>query len=235
MNQPAENVLIIDDDAELGEMLDRYLVREGFTVLAAPDGLTGIGTLRESGAAIVVLDVTMPGIDGFETLRRIRAFSAVPVLMLTARGDDIDRIVGLELGADDYLPKPFNPRELAARLRAILRRNRAPAADEASDSRRLLVGDVALDTGSRRVTRAGHVLELTATELAIATTLLRAAGEVVSRDRLSQEALGRRASPLDRSLDTHVANLRRKLGPGNDGTPLIRTVRGRGYQYVLPP
>ncbi|MCK6371437.1 MAG: response regulator transcription factor [Gammaproteobacteria bacterium] len=106
---------------------------------------------------------------------------------------------------------------------------------EASDSRRLLVGDVALDTGSRRVSRAGRVLELTATELAIATTLLRAAGEVVSRDRLSQEALGRRASPLDRSLDTHVANLRRKLGPGNDGTPLIRTVRGRGYQYVLPP
>jgi two-component system response regulator CpxR len=235
MTEAAETVLIIDDDAELGDMLGRYLAREGFVVLGAPDGVSGIDLLQRQRATIVVLDVTMPGIDGFETLRRIRAFSAVPVLMLTARGDDIDRIVGLELGADDYLPKPFNPRELAARLRAILRRARAPLAGESAGTRRITVGDVTLDAGSRRLARDGQAIELTATELAIAASLLRAAGQVVSRDQLSQEALGRRASPLDRSLDTHVANLRRKLGPGSDGAPLIRTVRGRGYQYVLPP
>lgn len=235
MSAAPETVLIIDDDAELGEMLGRYLAGEGFAPVHAADGATGISTLRVAGAAVVVLDVTMPGIDGFETLRRIRTFSAVPVLMLTARGDDIDRIVGLELGADDYLAKPFNPRELAARLRAILRRSRATAPAEPTHRLRLAVGDVVLDTGSRTLTRGGRAIEVTATELALMAVLLRAAGQVVSRDELSQDALGRRASPLDRALDTHVTNLRRKLGVGADGAPLIRTVRGRGFQFVLPP
>lgn len=235
MKDGVAKVLIIDDDTELAEMLDRYLVGASFAVVTAPDGLSGIDTLQRDGAAIVVLDITLPGIDGFETLRRIRSFSTVPVLVLTARGDDIDRIVGLELGADDYLPKPFNPRELSARLRAILRRSRPAAADGTDTPRHLQVGDVTLDTGSRMLQRGGKGLDVTATELAIIFLLLRQAGQLVSREQLSREALGRRASPLDRSLDTHVANLRRKLGPGPDGEPLIRTVRGRGWQYVLPP
>jgi two-component system response regulator CpxR len=184
----------------------------------------------------MVLDIGLPGIDGFEVLRRVRAASGMPVLMLTARGDDVDRIVGLELGADDYLAKPFNPRELAARLRAILRRaRRPPAGRDAGSVRRLAVGDVVLDPASRAVTRRGAPVDLTATEFAMAETLLREAGHVVTRESLSEAVLGRAWSPLDRSLDTHVANLRRKLGPAPDGGPLIRTLRGRGYQYVLPP
>jgi two-component system response regulator CpxR len=227
-----DRVLLVDDDTELCDMLVRYLGQDGFRVAAVHDGEAAVATIRRAEPGIVVLDITMPVLDGFEALRRIRAFSAVPVLMLTARGDDVDRIVGLEIGADDYLPKPFNPRELSARLRAILRRTRSPAAP---GDRRLVVGDVSLDPGGRTVARAGQPLAVTSTEFAIAELLLKDAGQVVSKDTLSAQALGRRLSPLDRSLDTHVGNLRRKLGPGPDGAPLIRTIRGRGYLYVLPP
>jgi len=227
-----DRVLLVDDDTELCEMLVRYLGQDGFRVAAVHDGEAAVVALRRAEPGIVVLDITMPGMDGFEALRRIRAFSAVPVLMLTARGDDVDRIVGLEIGADDYLAKPFNPRELTARLRAILRRARAAPA---SGDRRLVVGDVSLDPGGRTVVRAGQALAMTSTEFAIAELLMKDAGQVVSKDTLSAAALGRRLSPLDRSLDTHVGNLRRKLGPGPDGAPLIRTIRGRGYLYVLPP
>ncbi len=156
--------------------------------------------------------------------------------MLTARGDDVDRIVGFEIGADDYLPKPFNPRELSARLRAILRRARgAHTSGEPAAERWIVVGDVSLDSGGRAVSRAGQPVPMTSTEFAIAEQLLKAAGHMVTREFLSEQVLGRRLSPLDRSLDTHVGNVRRKLGPGADGAPLIRTIRGRGYQYVLPP
>jgi two-component system response regulator CpxR len=238
VSQPAEDkarVLLVDDDAELGAMLATYLGRDGFGVAAVHDGESGVTAALRDGPAIVVLDIGLPGIDGFEVLRRIRAASPVPVLMLTARGDDVDRIVGLELGADDYLAKPFNPRELAARLRAVLRRARLPPGPDAGPPRRQMVGDVALDPGARSVTRGGKPIALTATEFALAEILLRDAGQLVTREVLSEAVLGRPWSPLDRSLDTHVANLRRKLGAGADGGPLIRTLRGRGYQYVLPP
>lgn len=234
-NDSPPEVLLVDDDAALCAMLARYLGGDGFAVVAVHDGEAAVTTLRQRGTGIMVLDIGLPGIDGFEVLRRVRAVSAVPVLMLTARGDEVDRIVGLELGADDYLAKPFNPRELAARLRAILRRARAPADPDAAPGRRFAVGDVVLDAGARRVARGGQAVVLTSTEFAMAEALLREAGHVVTREALSEAVLGRPWSPLDRSLDTHVANLRRKLGPGPDGGPLIRTLRGRGYQYVLPP
>lgn len=231
-DQNDDRVLLVDDDTELCGMLVRYLGQDGFRVAAVHDGEAAVAAIRRAEPGIVVLDITMPVLDGFEALRRIRSFSAVPVLMLTARGDDVDRIVGLEIGADDYLPKPFNPRELSARLRAILRRARTAPGPGA---RRLVVGDVSLDPGGRTVMRAGQPLAMTSTEFAIVELLLKDAGQVVSKDSLSAQALGRRLSPLDRSLDTHVGNLRRKLGPGVDGAPLIRTIRGRGYLYVLPP
>ena len=233
---PDERVLLVDDDVELCEMLVRYLGQDGFMVASVHDGEAAVAAVRRAEPSIVVLDITMPKLDGFEALRRIRGFSPVPVLMLTARGDDVDRIVGFEIGADDYLPKPFNPRELSARLRAILRRVRAGhAGGEPSIARRIVVGDVSLDAGGRAVSRAGQPVPMTSTEFAITEHLLKAAGQVVTRELLSEQVLGRRLSPLDRSLDTHVANVRRKLGPGADGAPLIRTIRGRGYQYVLPP
>ena len=225
-------ILLVDDDAELCAMLTRYLAPEGFVASAVHDGEAGVTAALRGDARIVVLDIGLPRLDGFEVLRRVRAASPVPVLMLTARGDDVDRIVGLELGADDYLAKPFNPRELAARLRAILRRARAGAGGSAP--RRLAVGDIVLDPGDRSITRGGTALTLTATEFAMAEALLRQAGQLVTKEVLSEAALGRSWSPLDRSLDTHVANLRRKLGPDAAGNPRIRTLRGRGYQYAAP-
>jgi DNA-binding response OmpR family regulator len=230
----AEPVLLVDDDAELCAMLARYLAPEGFAVTAVHDGEAGVAAALAGTAQVVVLDIGLPRLDGFGVLRRLRAASNVPVLMLTARGDDVDRIVGLELGADDYLAKPFNPRELAARLRAILRRARGAPGPGAAP-RRVAVDDLQLDPAARRLTRGGEPVELTATEFAMIDCLLRHAGEPVGRESLSEAVLGRPWSPLDRSLDTHVANLRRKLGPAADGSPRIRTVRGRGYQYVLPP
>jgi two-component system response regulator CpxR len=231
----AEPVLLVDDDVELCAMLARYLGPEGFAVTAVHDGEAGVAAALAGAAQVVVLDIGLPRLDGFGVLRRLRAASNVPVLMLTARGDDVDRIVGLELGADDYLAKPFNPRELAARLRAILRRARTTAVAPGAGPRRLAVDDLQLDPSARRLTRGGEPIELTATEFAMVDCLLRHAGEPVGRELLSETVLGRPWSPLDRSLDTHVANLRRKLGPAADGSPRIRTVRGRGYQYVLPP
>jgi len=230
----AGRVLLVDDDTEPCGMLVRYLGQEGFTVTAVHDGEGGVAAALQATPGIVVLDIGLPGLDGFEVLRRIRARSPVPVLMLTARGDDLDRIVGLELGADDYLAKPFNPRELAARLRAILRRGRPGAVAAAGPAPSLVVGNVVLDAATRSVVRGGVAVVLTGTEFALAEALLRHAGRLVTREALSESVLGRAWSPLDRSLDTHVANLRRKLGPAPDGSPLILTLRGRGYQYVLP-
>lgn len=232
--EAAGRVLLIEDDTELCAMLVRYLGQEGFMVTAVHDGERGVAAALQATPEIVVLDIGLPGLDGFEVLRRIRARATVPVLMLTARGDDLDRIVGLELGADDYLAKPFNPRELAARLRAILRRGRPVAAAAAGPAPPLVVGNITLDPATRSVARGGDAVVLTATEFALAEALLRHAGQLVTRETLSESVLGRAWSPLDRSLDTHVANLRRKLGPAPDGSPLILTLRGRGYQYVLP-
>lgn len=231
-------LLLVDDDAELCKMLAEYLTADGFIVAAAHDGQAGIDAVQAaadqgSEFAVMILDITMPVIDGFETLRRLRAISTIPVLMLTARGDETDRIVGLELGADDYLPKPFNPRELAARLRAILRRCRLTGPQPGGAiAEQLELGDLSLDRGSRTVRQHGRLLALTATEFAVLEVLGRAAGQVVTKQDLSENALGRRWTPYDRSLDTHLSNLRRKLGPGPNGEPRIKTIRGQGYLLV---
>ena len=224
-------VLVVDDDAELCELLREYLVGEGFAVEAVGDGERGAAAALEGSADLVVLDVMLPGLSGFDVLRRIRTHSAVPVIMLTARGEDVDRIVGLELGADDYLAKPFNPRELAARIRAVLRRTASAAAGTLPTV--VAVGDLEVDAGARRVLRAGESIELTGTEFSLLERLVRAAGTVVRRDALFREVLGRRAVAYDRSLDVHLSNLRRKLGPLPGGGERIATVRGAGYQYVV--
>lgn len=226
-------VLLADDDVELCTMLGEYLGREGYDVRAVHDGASAIATAAATSFDIVVMDITMPRVDGFEALRRIRSVSTVPVLMLTARGDDVDRIVGLELGADDYLGKPFNPRELVARLKAILRRAAAPEAAAGSGLLRPIVsGDLTMDPGRRVLLRDGAALALTGTEFAVAELLIRSAGQIVAKDTLSEKVLGRKLLPFDRSIDTHVSNLRRKLGPTAGGMPRIRTVRGRGYVLV---
>lgn len=222
-------MLLIDDDVELCGLLSEFLGREGFSVEAAHEGRRGLEQALGGAGDLVVLDVMLPGLDGFEILRRIRAQSKVPVLMLTARGEDVDRIVGLEIGADDYLAKPFNPRELAARIRAIFRRlePRAPA-----EAARLEINGVRLDPGSRDVTANGERVELTTFEFDILEFLMRSAGRVLSRDDLMEHLYNRKATAFDRSIDMHVSHLRKKL---ENGRPLIKTVRGVGYQFCRTP
>lgn len=224
-----ERVLVIDDDAELCRLVTRYLAREGFEIRWAPGGAAGVERALAEDHALIMLDVMMPDMDGFEALRRIRARSRTPVLMLTARGDTQDRIRGLEMGADDYLPKPFDPAELAARIRAILRRSSGQKTAAA-----MRVGDLELDGGSRTVRRDGSAVDLTTVEFDLLAALLGEAGSTVSREDLVRDVLGREFSPFDRSIDTHVCNLRRKLGPLEDGTERIKGVRGAGYLYALP-
>ncbi len=225
-----ERVLVIDDDAELCGLVIRFLAGEGFDVRRACDGESGIERALAEEFSLIMLDVMMPDLDGFEVLRRIRERSRTPVLMLTARGDTRDRVRGLEMGADDYLPKPFDPAELVARIRAILRRaspqRTAPAA--------LAVGDVELDGGTRTVRRCGALVDLTTVEFDLLAVLLGEAGRTVSREELVRSVLGRDFSPFDRSIDTHVCNLRRKLGPLDDGGERIKGVRGAGYLYAQP-
>lgn len=228
-------ILVIDDDAELCELVGEYLESEGFRVDTEGTGDGGAERALEDGYSLVILDVMLPGINGFEALRRIRAKSEVPVLMLTARGEDVDRIVGLEIGADDYLAKPFNPRELVARIHAILRRVRARADDgRPAPVERVVVGDVELDTGSRTVVRDGAPVRLTAMEFDVLEVLLRDAGRVVEREKLVEEVLGRRYSPYDRSIDVHVSNLRKKLGHEVGDLERIKSVRQVGYLYASP-
>jgi two-component system response regulator CpxR len=226
-------ILIVDDDAELCELVTEYLEDEGFDIESVHDGVTGVERCFANEPELVILDVMLPELGGFAVLNKIRERSKVPIIMLTARGEDVDRIVGLEMGADDYLAKPYNPRELVARIRAILRR----AGVEADSSDKVMVvasGDLEMDTGSREVRNSTGEVELTGAEFAVLETLVRAAGTVVTRDDLSRQALGRRASAFDRSLDVHLSNLRRKLGPLPDGGERIKTVRGVGYLYVKP-
>ncbi|MBF0517623.1 MAG: response regulator transcription factor [Nitrospirae bacterium] len=224
-------ILIIDDDTELCDLLRDYLTPEGFTIEAVHDGLKGAELAVSGQHCMIVLDVMLPGANGFEVLRRIRAACRVPVLMLTARGEDIDRIVGLEIGADDYLPKPFNPRELVARIRAVLRRVETAAAAAQANAGRLVVGDVELISATRDVIRCGCRLELTSVEFAILEVLMQRAGQVVSRDELVKQAMGRNLLAYDRSLDVHVSSLRKKLGPRADDSDRIKTVRSIGYLY----
>jgi DNA-binding response OmpR family regulator len=224
-------VLLIDDDVELCEMLADYLAAEGFEVDAVHDGEQGAQRAAAGGNDVVVLDVMLPRINGLEALRRIRRDSQVPVLMLTAKGDDVDRIVGLELGADDYLPKPCNPRELVARLRAILRRAVA-GSDTGAPPEVIRVGEVVLRPAERVAEWRGEAIELTSTEFNVLEVLARNAGRVVTKAELSEEALGRALSRYDRSIDMHVSNLRHKLGLLEDGRSPIQTVRGQGYQLI---
>lgn len=224
---------MIDDDLELGELLTEFLSAEGFAIETAHDGEAGAKKAVEGAYSLIILDVMLPGFNGFEVLRRIRAAKRTPVLMLTARGDDVDRIVGLELGADDYLPKPFNPRELVARIRAILRRAQ-PQPTETAQPKQLNIADVVLDFGTRTVRRNAELIDLTSVEFDLLALLLREAGHVVSREDLAQKVLGREFSPFDRSIDMHVSNLRRKLGHELNGIERIKAVRGAGYIYALP-
>ncbi len=219
----------MDDDAELCGLLGEFLHREGFAVACEHEGTRGLEHAKEAGVDLVVLDVMLPGIDGFEILRRLRPQSKVPVIMLTARGEDVDRIVGLELGADDYLPKPFNPRELVARIRAVLRRYepRPPAA-----LARLEVNGVTLDPGTREVLCDGKRVELTTFEFDILDMLMRSAGRVLPRDALMENFYNRKATPFDRSIDMHISHLRKKLERGEQ---LIKTIRGVGYQFCRTP
>lgn len=237
MAQPMEPVLVIDDDRDLCDLLAEYFKPEGFAVETAWDGRTGIKKAMTGKHSIVVLDVMLPGgQDGFAVLRQIRAHADVPVLMLTARGDDIDRIIGLELGADDYLSKPFNPRELLARIRAVLRRFNVPARESSrvASSVRYRVGDVELDTGTRTVNRAGRPVDLTSVEFSLLEVLLLHAGRTVTREDLTTTVLGRHLTPYDRSIDVHVSKLRKKLGQGPGPVERIRSIRGVGYMYALP-
>jgi two-component system OmpR family response regulator/two-component system response regulator CpxR len=222
-------VLLVDDDVELAEMLGDYLAQDGFVVSTVHDGVSGVEAALTGKYEIVVLDVMMPGISGSETLRRIRAVSSVPVVMLTAKGDDMDRIIGLELGADDYVPKPCQPRELAARLRAILRRT-GPIVERADVP--IVVGDLVVRSELRRAEWAGRVLDLTSTEFNLVEALARQAGKPVSKSDLSEVALGRPLLRFDRSIDVHLSSIRQKLGTLPDGRSCIQTVYRRGYQLI---
>jgi len=217
-------VLLADDDVELSGMLREYLEREGFGVTAVYDGEAAARLALSGSYQIVVLDVMMPKQDGIEALRQIRQTSRVPVIMLTARGDDVDRIVGLELGADDYVPKPCTPRELVARLRAILRR-----AQPGIDGGPLEIGALALWPEKRRATWRGGEIHLTSIEFNVLEVLMRNAGRVVGKSEISEQALGRPLARFDRSIDVHLSSIRQKLG---EGGKLIRTVRGLGYHLV---
>lgn len=226
-------ILLIDDDIDLCELLTDYLTREGFAVQLVHEGDVGVTLALAGDFDLVILDVMLPGMNGFEVLRRLRAGSATPVLMLTARGDDVDRIVGLEMGADDYLAKPFNPRELVARIRAVQRRTAASAPDR-TPVERLEVGAVSMNLGERSVSVAGVPVELTSVEYSLLEVLIRHAGQVVGREELSLQALGRDLNAYDRSIDVHVSSLRRKLGALDREGDRIKTVRGLGYFYVRP-
>jgi DNA-binding response OmpR family regulator len=229
---PVTRVLLVDDDAELAELVGEYLGREGFSLEAEVDGTRAVDRVTSGDHHLVVLDVMLPGVNGFDVLRSIRAMSRVPVLMLTARGDEVDRIVGLELGADDYLSKPFNPRELVARIRAVLRRTHDTRTPGERSAERLSVDDVLIDMGRRIVRRGDTPIELTAVEFALLELLMRGAGTVVRRDDLARGALGRSLLPFDRSIDVHVSRVRKKLGPRPDGGERIATLRTVGYLYT---
>lgn len=227
-------LLVIDDDRALCSLLTEYLGSSGFAVAAVQEPEEGVRRALSGQFAIVVLDVMLPGMDGFEVLRRIRAQSQVPVLMLTARGEDVDRIVGLEIGADDYLAKPFNARELLARLNSILRRAQADKTRGGGLEPTITVGDIELDPAARFVRCGSQPVELTSTEFTLLEVFLRAVGRVVPRDDLCWTVLGRKLAEFDRSIDMHVSHLRRKLGPGAGQTERIRSVRGEGYIFVAP-
>ena len=228
-------ILIIDDDEELCELVSEYLSVEGFTVEAVHDGESGLRKAKAGEQDLIILDVMLPKKNGFDVLRELRGENQIPVLMLTARGDDMERIVGLEIGADDYLAKPFNPRELVARLRAILRRTQNSAEDAASiPSEKIRIDDVEVSLSARSARREDEDLNLTSVEFDLLAELLKNAGKVIKKEDLNQKVLGRRLSPFDRSLDMHISNLRKKLGARDGGgEERIKTIRSVGYIYTV--
>jgi DNA-binding response OmpR family regulator len=219
--------LLIEDDERLATLLASYFAPHGVEIVHVRDGRAGLARVEQGGVDVVLLDLTLPGMDGLEVCKRIREHSRIPIVMLTARGDETDRVVGLELGADDYLPKPFGPRELLARMRAVLRRSLPEAQSE-----RLRVGDLEIDVSARRVTLSGREIELTALELDLLLALARRAGRVVPRDALFAAAGRSDTTVSERTVDVHISHLRTKLGDDPRAQRRIRTVRGVGYVLV---
>ncbi|MBA3632232.1 MAG: response regulator [Acidobacteria bacterium] len=225
-------ILLIDDDEELCELVAEYLTVEGFETEAIHDGESGLQKALNGEYELAILDVMLPKMNGFDVLRELRKTSKIPVLMLTARGDDMERIVGLEIGADDYLPKPFNPRELVARLRAILRRVKMSEEIIQAESDKLQVDDIEVSISGRSAKKDGEDLGLTGVEFDLLVALLNKAGKVVNKEDLSEKVLERKLSPYDRSLDMHISNLRRKLGNRENDDERIKTIRSVGYIYT---
>jgi DNA-binding response OmpR family regulator len=232
-----ERVLVIDDDMGLCELLTDFLAPEGFQTESVYDGAAGLERACSGSYDLIVLDVMLPEINGFEVLRSLRTKVTTPVLMLTARGEEIDRIVGLEIGADDYLPKPFNPRELVARIRAILRRGRQGREEGTMPPKpeKMQVGDVEMHTGTHLVFRSGERIDLTSVEFSLLEILLSRAGQLIPRDELIPAVLGRSPYACDRSIDVHISKLRKKLGHQVSGIERIRTIRSVGYLYTYTP
>nr|WP_086937787.1 response regulator [Thaumasiovibrio occultus] len=221
-------ILLVDDDNELRELLSDILGMEGFNVIQAANGAEGLEKIH-AGVDLILLDVMMPLMNGTEMLRKLRESSDTPVLMLTAKGDEIDRVIGLELGADDYLPKPFSDRELLARMRAILRRTQGPVK---TTSEALRFEDIVIYPGRQEVLCQDQPIEMTATELALLSYFVQKPGQVISKADLSLDVLGKRLSPFDRAIDMHVSNVRKKLPERADGRPRLKTLRGKGYLLV---
>ena len=221
-------VLLVDDDDTLTELLAEYLGAEGLEVSRAPDGEKGVQEILNNPYDVVVLDSMMPKMNGLDVIKTVRAQSKIPIIMLTAKGDDIDRIIGLEMGADDYVPKPCQPRELLARINAILRRAQQSGENPASNASSITASNVTLYPAKRQAEVGDKPLELTSTEFNLLEVLMRHAGQVVSKDTLSEEALDRKLAKFDRSIDVHISSIRHKLGDAS----LIQTVRGLGYLFV---
>lgn len=228
--KPVTDILLVDDDAELGQMLREYLVEEGFAMTICGNGRDGADLALSGRFAAVILDVMLPRVNGIEVLRRIRSESDIPVIMLTARGDDVDRVIGLELGADDYIAKPYYPPELVARLRAVMRRLAG-----SKPSSRLSLAALSLDAARRETLWEGHPIDLTATEFSVLEALMRAGEAVTNKEDLSLTALGRRRQAYDRSIDVHVSNLRQKLDRASGGAIEVETIRGVGYRLRCTP
>lgn len=233
--QTKPRLLIVDDDRDLCSLVARYLEPEGFILSAVHTGADGVKSAIEGNFQLIVLDVMLPDEKGFDVLRELRNRLRTPVLMLTAKGDEFDRILGLELGADDYLPKPFSPRELMARISAILRRSGWHAeTNTATRPPVMCSADIELDLAARTVHKAGQPLKLTTAEFDLLLAFFNAPGQVLTRESLVENVLERKFSPFDRSIDLHISNLRRKLGPQSDGSERIRSIRGIGYLYAWP-
>lgn len=225
-------ILIIDDDTELCELLQEYLTAEELASESVNDGVSGLNKIKNGNYDLAILDIMLPEMNGLDVLKEVRSFSKIPVIMLTAKGDEVDRVVGLELGADDYIPKPFSPRELVARIRAVFRRLDI-GANKSKDSYKVELNGVILDSSTKTVSKDGQNLSLTEVEFSLLEQLMHSAGNVVERQDLALKVLGRKLTYDDRSLDVHMSNLRRKLG-NNQGNDLIKTIRGIGYLYVKP-